>query len=72
MARIAGVDLPRDKRVKSADLYLWDRPQDRWRYWPLPASANIRVRDLPERRLKLRDYIEHHSKVEGDLRRRPR
>ena len=73
MARIAGVDLPRDKRVEiGSDLYLWHRPQDRHRYSRKATGVNpdIRVRDLTEDDAsKLREYIDHNCHVEGDLRR---
>ncbi|NLW20041.1 MAG: 30S ribosomal protein S13 [Clostridiales bacterium] len=72
MARIAGVDLPRDKRIETGLTYIFgvglttskkilDETQ---------ISPDIRVRDLSESDIsKLREYIEHHVKVEGDLRR---
>ena len=73
MARIAGVDLPRDKRLDIAlTLHLrhrhHQRRQDRRR---APASmAATKVRDLSEDEvLKIRDYIDQNFKVEGDLRR---
>ena len=72
MARIAGVDLPREKRVEAGLTYI---------YGIGPATAqkmlaevginpDTRVKDLSENEIsKLREYIEHHLKVEGDLRR---
>ena len=72
MARIAGVDLPKNKRVqigltyiygigrKSADLILAETGID----------PSIRVKDLSEDDVtKLREYIDKHFTVEGDLRR---
>ena len=72
MARIAGIDLPREKRVEIGLTYIFGiglkTSQD------ILASTeidpNTRVKDLSENDIsKLRDYIEHHVKVEGDLRR---
>ena len=72
MARIAGVDLPNQKRVEIGLTYIFGiglkTSQD------ILASTeidpNTRVKDLSENDIsKLRDYIEHHVKVEGDLRR---
>jgi small subunit ribosomal protein S13 len=72
VARIAGVDLPRDKRLDIALTYI---------YGIGTTSANqivagtgidaaTRVRDLSEDEvLKIRDFIDKHLKVEGDLRR---
>ena len=72
MARIAGVDLPRDKRLDIALTYI---------YGIGTTSANqivagtgidaaTRVRDLSEDEvLKIRDFIDQNLKVEGDLRR---
>lgn len=72
MARIAGVDLPREKRVEIGLTYIFG-------IGPAVAKKilaeteidpDIRVKDLSENDIsKLRDYIEHHTKVEGDLRR---
>ena len=72
MARIAGVDLPKDKRVeigltyiygigrKSADIILKETG----------VNPDIRVKDLSEDDLaKIRDYIDKNFIVEGDLRR---
>ena len=72
MARISGIDLPRDKRIEVALTYI---------YGIGPARAakvlevtgidpDIRVKDLTEEQeAKLRDAIEHHYIIEGDLRR---
>ena len=72
MARISGVDLPRDKRVEVGLTYIFGIG---------PKTANdiiaatgidpdTRVKDLTEDDVaKLREYIDHNVKVEGDLRR---
>ncbi len=71
MARIAGVDLPNEKRVEIGLTYI---------YGVGPATAkeiiaatginpDTRVKDLDENDVsKLREYIEHNLRVEGDLR----
>ena len=72
MARISGVDLPREKRVEIGLTYIYGigrASADR-----ILAAAGVnpdtRVRDLTEEDVsKLREYIEHHYRVEGDLRR---
>ncbi len=72
MARISGVDLPNEKRIEIGLTYIFGiglkTAQD------ILASTqidpNTRVKDLSENDIsKLREYIEHHVKVEGDLRR---
>ena len=72
MARISGIDLPREKRIEVALTYI---------YGIGPARAanvlkvtgidpDIRVKDLTEEQeAQLRDAIEHHYLIEGDLRR---
>ena len=72
MARLAGVDIPREKRVEIALTYIYGVGRTR----ALTALAdtgidgNIRVKDLSDEQLvALRDYIEGNFKVEGDLRR---
>lgn len=72
MARIAGVDLPRDKRVAIALTYIYGVGVSRAR--EILAASNVdpqtRVRDLTEEELvRLRDVIEKRYRVEGDLRR---
>ena len=72
MARISGVDLPREKRVEIALTYIYG-------IGPKTASdiiaatgvdPDLRVKDMTEDDVsKLRDYIEHNLTVEGDLRR---
>ncbi|CCW36673.1 SSU ribosomal protein S13P [Chthonomonas calidirosea] len=72
MARIAGVDLPRDKRIEYALPYIYGigLPSAK----KIVAQAGIdpsrRVRDLTEAELgRLREIIEREYRVEGDLRR---
>ncbi|MFM6981205.1 MAG: 30S ribosomal protein S13 [Microbacteriaceae bacterium] len=72
MARLAGVDIPRDKRVEIALTYIYGVGRTR-SIEVLDATKidkNIRVKDLTDDQLvALRDYIEGNYKVEGDLRR---
>jgi len=72
MARLAGVDIPRDKRVVIALTYIYGVGRTR-SVEILSATGideNIRVKDLTDDQLvALRDYIEGNYKVEGDLRR---
>ncbi len=72
MARIAGIDIPREKRVEIALTYVFGigLPTSQ----KLLAQANVnpdtRVRDLTEEQVnRLREIIERRYKVEGDLRR---
>ncbi len=72
MARIAGVDLPRDKRVEIALTYIYGIGNSRARQ--ILATSNVnpdtRVRDLTEEEVvRLRDVLEKNFRVEGDLRR---
>ena len=72
MARIAGVDLPREKRIEIGLTYVFGIGQQT--ATQILAATNInpdtRVRDLTEEdAAKLRDYIEANLMVEGDLRR---
>jgi small subunit ribosomal protein S13 len=72
MARIAGVDLPRDKRVEAALPYIFGVGPSRARdiLKATGVNPNTRVRSLAEDEVtRLRDYIERSYKVEGDLRR---
>ena len=72
MARIAGVDLPREKRVEIGLTYIYGigRITSNKILAETEINPDIRVKDLSENEIsKLRDYIEHHLKVEGDLRR---
>ena len=72
MARISGVDLPRDKRVEVALTYIFGVGLSRAQQAIAETGVNpdIRVRDLPDEDVtKLRAYIEDNYRVEGDLRR---
>jgi small subunit ribosomal protein S13 len=72
MARLAGVDIPRDKRVEVALTYIYGvgRTRARAALKETGISGEIRVKDLTDDQLiTLRDYIEGTFKVEGDLRR---
>src|SRR5690554_1307317 len=72
MARLAGVDIPRDKRVEVALTYIFGVGPTK-SIQALTATGvnpNTRVKDLTDDELvALRDYIESNYKVEGDLRR---
>ena len=72
MARIVGVDLPREKRVEIGLTYIFGVGRSRAQQ-ALAATGidpNIRVRDLSEADvIALRDYIEAHFQTEGDFRR---
>jgi len=72
MARIEGVDLPRNKRVEVGLTYIFGIGPTRARHILSATNVNsdIRVKDLSENELNsLRDYIARNFKVEGDLRR---
>ncbi len=72
MARIAGVDLPRDKRVVVALTYIYGVGPGRARalLQLTNVKADTRVRNLTEDEVtRLRDFIDRTYKVEGDLRR---
>lgn len=72
MARIAGIDLPRDKRIEIALTYIFGIGRKTATQICTEANVNpdVRVRDLSEDdAAKIREYIEHHCRVEGDLRR---
>ena len=72
MARISGVDLPREKRVEIALTYIYGIGS-KTASDIIAASGvdpDLRVKDMSEDDVsKLREYIDHHLKVEGDLRR---
>ncbi|MPZ63073.1 MAG: 30S ribosomal protein S13 [Propionibacteriales bacterium] len=72
MARLVGVDLPRDKRLEVALTYIYGIGRTR-AHQLLNAtglSPDMRVHELgDEEVVKLRDYIEGNFEVEGDLRR---
>lgn len=72
MARIAGVDLPRDKRVEISLTYIYGigRPSSKQIVTDAGINPNTRVKDLTEEEVaKLREIIEKNYTVEGDLRR---
>ena len=72
MARISGVDLPRDKRVEIGLSYIYGigRKTASDIIAATGVNPDTRVKDLTEEDVaKLREYIEHNIKVEGDLRR---
>jgi small subunit ribosomal protein S13 len=72
MARLAGVDIPREKRVEIALTYIYGvgRTRALTTLSETGIDGNIRVKDLSDEQLvALRDYIEANFKVEGDLRR---
>jgi len=72
MARIAGVDIPRDKRVEIALTYIYGigRTTSKQILEATQISPDVRVRDLDENQLaRLREYIDRNYQVEGDLRR---
>jgi small subunit ribosomal protein S13 len=72
MARLVGVDLPREKRIEIALTYIFGMGLTR-SHETLKAtgiSPDTRVKDLQESELaQLREYIEANYKIEGDLRR---
>ena len=71
MARIAGVDLPRDKRVEIGITYIYGigRPTATKILKATGINPDTRVKDLTEEDIsKLREYIDHNYKVEGELR----
>ena len=72
MARLAGVDIPREKRVDVALTYIYGvgRTRALKTLADTKISGDIRVKDLTDDQLvALRDYIEGTFRVEGDLRR---
>ena len=72
MARIAGVDLPRDKRVDVALTYIYGIGPTRARsiVQGCRISPGTKVRDLSEEEVvRIREWIDRNEKVEGDLRR---
>jgi small subunit ribosomal protein S13 len=72
MARLAGVDLPRDKRMEIALTYIFGIGRSRSKdiLEATGVSADLRTRDLTEEDLAaLREYIENNYRIEGDLRR---
>ena len=72
MARLVGVDLPRNKRIEIALTYIYGIGLTTAKeiIAATGVDPDIRVKDLSEEDLaKLRDYIQQNLKVEGDLHR---
>jgi len=72
VARIAGVDLPRDKRVEVALTYIYGvgRSTSKRILENCQVDPNTKVRSLTDEEVvRLRNYIDQNLKVEGDLRR---
>lgn len=72
MARIAGVDLPREKRIEVGLTYIFGIGQTTAKKIVEATGVNpdVRVKDLSEEdEIKLREYIDGNVMVEGDLRR---
>ena len=72
MARISGIDLPKDKRIEVALTYIHGigLAQSQKILSEIKLSPETRVKDLTEANIAaLRNYIEKHVVVEGDLRR---
>ena len=72
MARLIGVDLPREKRVEVALTYIYGvgRTTSKHALIATGVDPDVRVRDLEDAQLvALRDYLEANVKMEGDLRR---
>ena len=72
MARLVGVDLPREKRLEVALTYIYGigRTRAKQALEATGVSPDLRVKDMTDSDLvALRDYIEGNFKVEGDLRR---
>ncbi|MER5179623.1 MULTISPECIES: 30S ribosomal protein S13 [Streptomyces] len=72
MARVSGVDIPREKRVEVALTYVFGigRTLSQQTLAETGVNPNTRVRDLSEEELvKIREYVDANLKTEGDLRR---
>lgn len=72
MARIAGTDLPRDKRVEIGLTYIYGvgRTKSRELLQTLDIDIDTKVRDLTDSEVvQIRQYIQNNLTVEGDLRR---
>ena len=72
MARVSGVDIPREKRVEVALTYVFGigRTRSKETLAATGVDPNVRVRDLAEEDLvKIREYVDANLKTEGDLRR---
>ncbi|GAB2973714.1 MAG TPA: 30S ribosomal protein S13 [Actinotalea caeni] len=72
MARLVGVDLPREKRLEVALTYIYGvgRTRAKETLAATGISGDVRVKDLGDNEVvALRDYLEANYKLEGDLRR---
>ncbi|MDO5688371.1 MAG: 30S ribosomal protein S13 [Pseudoscardovia radai] len=72
MARLAGVDIPNEKRIEIALTYIYGVGRTRAKETLAATGINpdTRVKDLSDGQLiQLRDYLEGNYKIEGDLRR---
>ena len=72
MARLAGVDIPNEKRIEIALTYIFGVGRTRAKETLAATGVNpdTRVKDLTDEQLiTLRDYLEANYKIEGDLRR---
>ena len=72
MSRLAGVDIPNEKRIEIALTYIFGvgRTRAKETLAATGISPDIRVKDLTDEQLiTLRDYLEANYKIEGDLRR---
>ncbi|MGA5313771.1 30S ribosomal protein S13 [Streptomyces pseudogriseolus] len=72
MARVSGVDIPREKRVEIALTYVFGigRTLSQQTLAATGIDPNTRVRDLTEEQLvAIREYVDNNIKTEGDLRR---
>ena len=72
MARLAGVDIPNEKRIEIALTFIFGvgRTRAKETLAATGISPDIRVKDLTDEQLiTLRDYLEANYKIEGDLRR---
>ncbi|MDD6770015.1 MAG: 30S ribosomal protein S13 [Inconstantimicrobium porci] len=72
MARIAGIDLPREKRVEIGLTYIYGigLPTSKKILATTGVNPDTRVKDLTEEEVNsIREYVNHNINVEGDLRR---
>ena len=72
MARIAGIDVPREKRVEIGLTYIYGigKPTAQKILADTGVNPDTRVKDLSEEEVnKIRNYVEHNLRVEGDLHR---
>ncbi|MGB7450116.1 MAG: 30S ribosomal protein S13 [Ornithinimicrobium sp.] len=72
MARLIGVDLPREKRIEVALTYIYGVGRTRAESTLVATGVDpsVRVKDLNDEQLVLlRDHLEEHFRLEGDLRR---